>query len=275
MALGMLIFTPSFAAISEAQGWRTVALFTATACAVLIPIVFLFVPESPQRIGTRPWGAPADYVAPAPSREDPISAAFSALSLAVRKPDFWLLFATFFVCGFTTNGLVGTHMISFCSDRGMEEVRAAGLLAFMGIFNVIGTTGSGWLTDRFDARLLLFIYYGVRGLSLLYLPFSDFSLVSLSAFAVFYGLDWIATVPPTLKLINKGFGETNGPIIYGWVFAGHQIGAASAAFIGGAIREWQGQYMPAFLLAGAFGLAAAFAALAIGRRATSPSPEPA
>jgi predicted MFS family arabinose efflux permease len=115
----------------------------------------------------------------------------------------------------------------------------------------------------------------VRGISLLYLPFSDFSLVSLSAFAVFYGLDWIATVPPTLKLINKGFGEANGPIIYGWVFAGHQIGAASAAFIGGAIREWQGQYMPAFLLAGAFGLAAAFAALAIGRRATSPSPEPA
>ncbi|WP_163769841.1 MFS transporter, partial [Proteus mirabilis] len=145
-------------------------------------------------------------------------------------PVFWLLFGTFFVCGLTTNGLVGTHMIAFCGDHGIAPVQAAGLLSLMGLFDLIGTTASGWLTDRYDPRKLLFVYYGLRGLSLLALPFLDFSASSLLIFAIFYGLDWIATVPPTGKLANVHFGERDAPVVFGWVMVGHQIGAATAAF---------------------------------------------
>ena len=178
---------------------------------------------------------------------------------------FWFLFATFFVCGFTTNGLVGTHLISLCSDQGIPEVRAASLLALMGIFDLIGTTLSGWLTDRYDPRKLLFMYYGLRGLSLMYLPFSDFSFYSLTFFAVFYGLDWIATVPPTLRLTNEAFGNRAGPVVFGWIVAGHQLGGASAAYFGGYMRSVQGDYFAAFFIAGLTGLVAAVISLMIGR----------
>jgi predicted MFS family arabinose efflux permease len=176
---------------------------------------------------------------------------------------FWYLFATFFVCGFTTNGLVGTHLIAFCGDMGIPEVQAAGLLALMGVFDLIGTTASGWLTDRFDPRKLLAIYYGVRGLSLFYLPYSGFSVASLTIFAVLYGLDWIATVPPTLRLSNEAFGDRSGPLVFGWVVAGHQVGAATAAFFAGAMRELQGDYALAFLIAGMTGIMAAAISLLI------------
>ena len=160
--------------------------------------------------------------------------ALSTLAAAARSRDFWLLFATFSICGFTTNGLIGTHLISMCADYAIPAVNAAGVMAMMGVFDLCGTTASGWLTDRYDARMLLFIYYGLRGLSLIYLPFSDFTFYGLSLFAVFYGLDWIATVPPTLRLANMAFGEKSAPIVFGWIATGHQMGAASAAFLAGA-----------------------------------------
>jgi predicted MFS family arabinose efflux permease len=187
------------------------------------------------------------------------------LGKAVHHRDFWYLFATFFICGFTTNGLVGTHLIALCGDHGIAEVRAAGLLAMMGVFDLIGTTASGWLTDRFDPRKLLFMYYALRGAALVYLPYSDFSLTSLSVFAVFYGLDWIATVPPTLRLTTEAFGETAAAMVFGWILAGHQLGAACAAFLAGYLRTLQGDYVDAFVFAGTTGIIAAALALMIGR----------
>jgi len=195
-----------------------------------------------------------------------IAATFGALARAARTRTFWFLFATFFVCGFTTNGLVGTHLIALCGDHGMVEVQAAGLLALMGIFDLVGTTASGWLTDRYDPRKLLFVYYALRGLSLIYLPYSDFSFFSLSIFAIFFGLDWIATVPPTLRLTTEAFGERDAAIVFGWIVAGHQLGAASAAWMAGAIREAQGSYLTAFVISGATGLVAAVIALRIGKK---------
>ncbi|WP_174273496.1 MFS transporter, partial [Sphingomonas bacterium] len=207
---------------------------------------------------------------PAPAMRSAASPALAitALVAAARRPIFWLLFGTFFVCGLTTNGLVGTHLIAFCGDHGIPPVKAAGLLSLMGLFDLIGTTASGWLTDRYDPRRLLFVYYGLRGISLIALPFLDFGAGSLTVFAIFYGLDWIATVPPTLALTNRHFGEREAPVVFGWVMVGHQIGAATAAFGAGLIRQIAGSYSPAFLLAGLFGLLAAAAVIGFGR--TSP-----
>jgi predicted MFS family arabinose efflux permease len=195
-----------------------------------------------------------------------LSIALGTLATAAKQRTFWLLFATFFICGFTTNGLIGTHFIAMCGDHGIPEVRAAGLLAMMGAFDLIGTTMSGWLTDRYDPRKLLFMYYALRGLSLIWLPYSDFSFYSLSLFGVFYGLDWIATVPPTLRLATEAFGERDAPVVFGWVAAGHQIGAASAAFFAGFMRTQGGSYLQPFVVAGMSGVIAAVIALLIRRR---------
>ena len=212
-ATGNLVFLPALAKISE-HGWRPVVIAVALATAALIPIVLLLVPERPADIGTEPYGAlPGAPPAPEATRANPLRTAFATLAGAARVRDFWLLLATFFICGFTTHGLIGTHLIPMCSDYGIAAVDAAGLLAMMGVFDLLGTTASGWLTDRCDARVLLFIYYGLRGLSLLYLPYTDFSFYGLSLFAVFYGLDWIATVPPTLRLTNAAFGDRAAPIV--------------------------------------------------------------
>ena len=263
-ATGTLIFLPALAALAEADGWRAVVLTLSASSFVLVPFILLLLPEWPGDIGLVPYGAAQDRPAMPPQpRRDPLKAAVGCLVRAVRVPTFWLLAGTFFVCGFTANGLVGTHLIAFCADHGIAEVQAAGLLAMMGIFDLVGTTGSGWLTDRFDPRKLLFVYYAVRGLSLLYLPFSDFSLFGLSIFAVFYGLDWVATVPPTLRLTIAAFGDRDGPIVFGWIVAGHQLGAASAAFLAGLLRVVEGRYLEAFLIAGLAGLFAAGLALAI------------
>ncbi len=261
-ATGALVFLPVLAWLAEGGAWRPVALAVSIASAAMLPLVFLFVPERPQDVGVRRFGETEDSVPPPPLKQAAtVSLAFTALFRAARSPMFWLLFGTFFVCGLTTNGLVGTHMIAFCGDHGIAPVAAAGLLSLMGLFDLIGTTASGWLTDRYDPRKLLFVYYGLRGLSLLALPFLDFGPGSLFLFAVFYGLDWIATVPPTVKLANLTFGERDAPIVFGWVMVGHQLGAATAAFGAGAIRTLTGTYTPAFLIAGAFGLAAAVAIL--------------
>lgn len=261
-ATGALVFLPVLAWLAEGGAWRPVALAVSIASAAMLPLVFLFVPEHPQDVGVRRFGETGDSAPPPPLKQAATaSLAFTALFRAARSPMFWLLFGTFFVCGLTTNGLVGTHMIAFCGDHGIAPVAAAGLLSLMGLFDLIGTTASGWLTDRYDPRKLLFVYYGLRGLSLLALPFLDFGPGSLFLFAVFYGLDWIATVPPTVKLANLTFGERDAPIVFGWVMVGHQLGAATAAFGAGAIRTLTGTYTPAFLIAGAFGLAAAVAIL--------------
>jgi predicted MFS family arabinose efflux permease len=266
-ATGNLIFLPALAAIAQHQGWRPVVLTVAGAALLLVPLIWWLLPERPADIGLSRYGAPPgeqpDY-----SRRNPLGAALGALGRGVRHKDFWFLFATFFICGFTTIGLVGTHLIAFCGDHGIAEIRAAGLLAMMGLFDLVGTTVSGWLTDRFDARKLLFIYYGLRGLSLVYLPYSDFSFGSLSMFAVFYGLDWVATVPPTLRLTTDAVGETDAAMVFGWILTGHQAGAACAALLAGYLRTLQGDYVEAFVFAGATGIIAAVLALQIGRPLT-------
>jgi sugar phosphate permease len=265
-ATGTLVFLPGFAWLAENVGWSAVAALVALVTGLLAPVVWFLLPDRPADIGQKPYGAPGDYAPPAGvSGANALAGAFGALGRAAKTKTFWILFGTFFVCGLTTNGLVGTHLIAFCGDMGMPVVSAAGLLALMGVFDLIGTTASGWLTDRYDPRKLLFIYYGVRGLSLMALPFINFDIVSLTIFAVFYGLDWIATVPPTVKLSVEAFGEADGPIVFGWIAAGHQIGAASAALGAGVWRASQGQYLEAFVLAGAIALGAAVASLAVKR----------
>jgi len=271
-ATGTLIFLPAMAALAEGGGWKLVVTAIAIASAALIPLIYLLVPERPSAIGLTRYGAQPDEVVP-PARAAGsgfIAETFGILADAAKTKTFWLLFATFFICGFTTNGLVGTHLIAYCGDHGIPEVAAAGLLATMGVFDLFGTTFSGWLTDRFDPRKLLLVYYGFRGLSLLYLPYSGFSGWTLSVFAVLYGLDWIATVPPTLKLANEAFGDRRGPIVFGWVLAGHQAGGAAAAFLAGYLRQLQGDYATAFFVAGLAGIVAAGLAMMINRGAREP-----
>jgi MFS family permease len=262
-ATGTLIFLPGLAVIADRHGWQPV-VFTVGACAAaLIPLVWWLLPERPKDLRLVRYGAVSEAVPDEPVGGNPFSAALAALFMAMRRRDFWYLFATFFICGFTTNGLVGTHLIALCGDHGIAEVRAAGLLAMMGVFDLFGTTASGWLTDRYDPRRLLFVYYSLRGAALVYLPYSNFSLSSLSVFAVFYGLDWIATVPPTLRLTTEVFGEARAAVIFGWILAGHQLGAACAAFLAGYLRTIQGDYVEAFVLAGSSGIVAAAIALLI------------
>jgi sugar phosphate permease len=193
---------------------------------------------------------------------------------ATRSRDFWLLSGSFFICGASTNGLIGTHLIPACIDHGIPEVKAAGLLAVMGIFDFFGTVASGWLSDRVDNRYLLSWYYGLRGLSLIFLPFSFSSLHGLSIFAVFYGLDWIATVPPTVRLTTQIFGKEKAGVLFGWIVAAHQIGAATATLTAGVLRTTTGTYLQAFILAGALCVITALFVLRIGQSSTH-HPQPA
>jgi MFS family permease len=263
---GTLAFLPLLALIAQHGGWRPVVLTIAATAAALIPVVFFLLPERPEDAGLTPYGTALGAIPiTKPFPQNPIKNALTTLLRATKNKNFWLLFGTFFVCGLTTNGLVGTHLIALCGDHGIGELRASSLLAVMGAFDLVGTTASGWLTDRFDPRKLLFIYYAIRGLSLIYLPYSDFSLQSLSIFSILYGLDWIATVPPTLKLANQVFGDQDAPIVFGWIAAGHQAGAATAALTAGLLRQLEGQYLQAFVLAGGLALAAAVMSLGIAR----------
>lgn len=270
-ATGQLLFLPVLAWVTEHYDWRVVVYIVACAAVVLMILVMLLLPERPTDVGVYRYGSDADDT-PALRAGNPIGAAFRALFVAARTRTFWLLFGTFFICGLSTNGLIGTHMIAYCADNGIPEVKAAGLLAMMGVFDIIGTTLSGWLSDRFDSRKLLFFYYGLRGLSLLYLPYSDFSIGSLGVFTIFYGLDWIATVPPTVRLTTNRFGSQMAPLVYGWIGAGHQLGAATAAFGAGVLRVQTNRYVEAFLIAGAACLVASLMALSIRRDTMSPAP---
>jgi len=265
-ATGQLVFLPMLGWVVEHDGWRAVAWIVAGAAAAIVPFVWLLLPEQPEDVGLAPFGAVADHSPPPKPAVNPISVAFGALGVGAQSRDFWLLFASFFVCGASTNGLIGTHLISYCLDHGIPEVRAAGLLALMGMFDLVGTTLSGWFTDRYDSRVLLFWYYGLRGLSLLFLPFSGFNAYTLSIFAIFYGLDWLATVPPTVRLATDAFGKQMAPVIFGWVFVGHQVGAATIALVAGVLRAALGSYGPSVMISGTLCLAAAIAVLWIGRR---------
>ncbi|MFO1265475.1 MAG: MFS transporter [Rubrivivax sp.] len=266
-ATGALVFLPLLAWLSRHGAWRPVVATVSLACLALVPVVALLVPERPEDLGIRRHGERDDGPpAPPPRQARTASLAIDVLLRAARRPVFWLLFGTFFVCGLTTNGLVGTHLIAFCGDFGVAPVAAAGLLSMMGLFDLLGTTASGWLTDRYDPRRLLAIYYGLRGGVTVALPFITFDATHLTVFAVVYGLDWIATVPPTVRIANQAFGEQEGPIAFGWILTGHQMGAAVAAFGAGIVRQQTGSYVMAFVVAGATGLLAACVLLAPRRR---------
>jgi predicted MFS family arabinose efflux permease len=230
-------------------------------------MVILFMRDRPEDVGLAAYGEePGMSPPPAHAGGDPIRRAFAILAEASRQPAFWALFATFFICGLSTNGLIQSHFIAFCADYGMAQTDAASVLAMMGLFDFFGTILSGWLSDRLDNRWLLFWYYGLRGLSLLWLPQSTFSIYGLSLFALFYGLDWIATVPPTVRIAGKIFGREKGALVFGWIFTGHQIGAAVATFAAGKARTDLATYLPAFYGAGIMCLVAALVALAARAR---------
>lgn len=267
-ASGQLVFLPLLASLVVSHTWHVVPLVVAAVILGLIPVVLLMLPESPAAIGIGPYGS-EEIVELPPQSGNPFTIAITGLMRGAKSVDFWLLFGTFAVCGFSTNGLVATHLIPYCMDHGIAEVSAAGLLAAMGIFDLIGTTMSGYLTDRYDSRVLLFWYYGLRGLSLVVLPFTNFDVVSLTIFAVFYGLDWVATVPPTVTLINQVFGRKDAPVMVSWIVAGHQIGGALAALGAGETRYLTGSYIPAFVASGAACLMAAFLVLRIARARVS------
>ena len=269
-ATGALIFLPLMAWLARNGAWQPVALLVGTGAMIAIPLVMLLMPERPQDIGLTRYGESSATAPRAHNQAASIWVAISSLRRASASPMFWLLFGTFLICGLTTNGLVGTHLIAYCGDRGIAPVQAAGLLSLMGLFDLFGTSASGWLSDRYDPRKLLIVYYGLRGLSLIALPFIDLNTTNLTLFALVYGLDWVATVPPTLKLANRAFGEAEAPILFGWIMVGHQIGAAIAAFGAGLIRSETGSYTGAFLAAGLFGMLAA-AALAMAARPRIPA----
>jgi sugar phosphate permease len=263
-ATGQLIFLPLLANLSVHFGWRAVSLTVALIALLMAPIAALLLRNRPSEIGLPRYGE-TELHRGERRTENPAHRALSALRRGIRNHDFWLLSGTFFICGASTNGLVGTHLIPACMDRGIPEVRAAGLLAVIGVFDLIGTIASGWLTDRFDSRKLLAWYYALRGLSLIFLPVAfNFNFYGLSVYAVFYGLDWVATVPPTVKLAGNVFGEENAALMFGWIAASHQIGAAAVAWLAGIVRTQTGDYATAFLSAGLLCLFAAVLAVFIG-----------
>lgn len=266
-ATGQLVFLPLLAGLTDAIGWRTAMVLVVAILVVAMLLVLALMRDRPADLNLAPYGG--DKIVPAPAQSGNLVSLVMLPILALRDAAktsvFWVLFLTFFICGFSTNGLIQTHWISICGDFGIAAVGAAGMLAVIGIFDLVGTIGSGWLSDRFDNRWLLFWFYGLRGLSLLYLPFSGFSVGALAVFAVFYGLDWVATVPPTVKLAAEKFGAEKAGLVFGWVFAGHQLGAATAAFSAGASRTEFETYMPAVMVAGALCILAALLIITVER----------
>jgi MFS family permease len=268
-ATGQLLFLPMVAWMTGVYGWRIAVLPPLLACGAAWTLMTLFGQDYPSQLGLAPYGETAVLPMPKRPADNPFVRSIKVLTDASHEPMFWLLFGTFFVCGLSTNGLIQSHFIPLCHDFGMDDVAAAGVLAMMGAFDFVGTIGSGWLSDRFDNRWLLFMYYGLRGLSLMVLPYSAFSFYGLSLFAIFYGLDWIATVPPTVRLASTVFGRERAPMVFGWVFTGHQLGAATAAAVGGLVRDGTGSYLPAFFGAGAMCLVAALAVVTVRRKAAA------
>ena len=269
---GQLVFLPLAAWLVEHVSWRVALAPSIVGLGLVALLVLLFMRDRPADVGLAPFGESGPAIAAAPTRPA-IAAALGAFREGSRSTTFWILAGTFFICGLSTNGLIQTHFIPLCADFGMPQVAAASALAMMGAFDVVGTILSGWLSDRFDNRWLLFCYYGLRGLSLIYLPSSTFTLYGLSLFALFYGLDWIATVPPTVKLAAASFGREKAGVVFGWVFAAHQVGAAVGAFGAGFTRSSLATYLPAFYTAGAACLVAALLAIAIRKRRRTDTPD--
>jgi MFS family permease len=251
-ATGQLVFLPLLARLTQQHGWRTALSGVCTLLIAATLIALLLLRDRPRDLGLEPYGETArPPAAGAPPAGNPAATTpFAVLREAARTRVFWVLFGTFFICGASTNGLVQTHFIALCGDYGLAPVAAAGVLAMMGVFDFGGTIFSGWLSDRFDNRWLLAWYYGLRGLSLLCLPLAHFTFSGLTPFAMFYGLDWIATVPPTVRLTADRFGPERANVVFGWVFAGHQLGAATAAYGAGLTRTLSGSYLPAFMVSG-------------------------
>ncbi|MET3292154.1 UNVERIFIED_CONTAM: sugar phosphate permease [Brevibacillus sp. OAP136] len=264
-ATGQLLFLPLLAKITVDVGWRYAIYTAVVALVIVLAIVAIWFRNHPSDVGLAPYGTD-EVVKPVPFTGNIFLAPLRALRSALKNTTFWLLAGTFFFCGFSTNGLIGTHLIPACGDHGIPEVTAAGLLALMGLFDLVGTTLSGWLSDRYDSRKLLFIYYGLRGLSLIFLPYAlDAGPTTLLIFSIFYGLDWIATVPPTVKLAAQEFGKENAGMIFGWVVVAHQVGASVAAYGAGLMREWFGSYTIPFVAAGVVCVVAAVMAMRISR----------
>jgi predicted MFS family arabinose efflux permease len=271
-ATGQLVFLPLVAWADQNWGWRSASLGTTVAALAVVPLVAWLLRDRPRDLGVTPYGGTADDDRIAePVRAGAARTAVTGLLVAARRRPFWLLAGGFFICGLSTNGLVQPHFIPAAHDHGMPVTTAAGLLAVVGIFDIAGTVLSGWLTDRVDPRVLLLAYYGLRGFSLFLLPplFGPDLHVSMIAFIVFYGLDGVATVPPTLALCREHFGA-RAPIVFGWVFASHQLGSAVAAFGGGVIRDVTGSYDLAWFLAGGFCMAAAVMSISIRRNRPAP-----
>jgi predicted MFS family arabinose efflux permease len=271
-AAGQLVFLPLIAWVADHSGWRTSSLVVAGVTLLVLPLVVTQLRDTPQQRGAVPYGAPAGWVPPARPEGNPARRSIAALRVACRTRAFWALASAFAICGATTNGLVGIHFIPAAHDHGMAETTSAGLLAAVGIFDIAGTVASGWLTDRFDPRLLLLGYYAFRGVGLACLPvlLSDAIHPSMMVFIVIYGLDWVATVPPTVVLCQRAFGEM-GTLVFGWVFAAHQVGAAVAAFGAGLLRDEAGTYTMAWLS----GAALCMVAAALSVRVAGPAGGPA
>ena len=262
-ASGQLVFLPLLTSLASHHGWRWVGAVVCLTTLSVQPVVWLFLRDKPSDIGLLPYGAPEGYEPPV-MNGSPVANAFGALRAVRGSGVFWLLFGSFAVCGLSTTGLVQTHFISAAHDHGFSETQAGTYLAMIGIFDVVGTIFSGWLTDRLDPRKLLMGYYLLRGLSLFVLdPALAHGHGSLFGFMMFYGLDWVATVPPTIALCIQHFGTSRGPLVYGWVFAGHQIGGALAAWGAGALHDATGNYQAAFLIAGVACLVAGVGVLRI------------
>jgi sugar phosphate permease len=270
-ATGQLVFLPLAAWLESHYGWRAALAPSLIGMGVAAIAVWLFMVDRPSDVGLQPFGETGN-TAPPPAQRPAFSGAFRILFEVSGNPVFWVLAGTFFVCGLSTNGLIQTHFISLCADYGVPVVTAASMLAIIGMCDFVGTIASGWLSDRYDNRALLFMYYGLRGLSLLYLPGSSFSIYALSLFSVFYGLDWVATVPPTARLAAQTFGRDRAGVAFGWIFAAHMIGASVAAYGAGFSRTALETYLPAFYCAGVACLVAAMAVWTLQKR---PAPTPA
>ena len=265
-AAGQLIFLPILAMMADSYGWRGVTIGVTVAIAAVIPVLWLLLPESPAAVGIPAFGATTVEPLQHAPGGNMFSVAFGALRRASKSVDFWLLSVTFGICGLSTNGLINTHMIAYCADFGIPTVQGAWILAVIGAFSLVGSACSGWLCDRYSPRVLLFWYYSLRGLSLVVMPFTSFDGISLSVFAVFYGLDWVATGPATFALTNEVFGRRDAPVIVSWIFASHQVGGAIAAFGAGAVRGVSGSYLLAFVASGVACLLASLLVLRITPR---------
>jgi len=274
-ATGQLVFMPMLAHLTEHFGWRTALTCICVAIVIAGVAVLTLMRNHPADLQLPSYGDTEIQPAAASTQTfaQLLITPLHVLHDVCKTWTFWVLFMTFFICGASTNGLIQTHFISLCGDYGLIATTAAGMLAVMGIFDFVGTIGSGWLSDRFDNRWLLFFYYGFRGVALIILPFSDFTVYGLSFFALIYGLDWIATVPPTVKLTVQRFGPARANIVFGWIFAGHQLGAAFAAFGAGWTRTHFASYLPAFFISGLLCAIAALIALSIVPMLKSAQPQ--